>query len=291
MNKKFTDKTPTFKTTEIFDPITEFALSILARKDNKFYASGTAIIIGSHLAITAKHVIADLYKRFEKKELIKRNEEGTFNLQAFQIYEKEAQVWNVTRIWTSLFTDIAILFLTPTTKKEKYYNWKIPTIELLPPMIGERIATFGWSNPKVSQDGKEISWSTNSKTSIGEVKQIHNEKRDNAMLNFPCFQTNARFDASMSGGPVFDSKGYLCGIICSNLPPNNKSEEHISYVASLWPLMGTEINLNRKGHPSDINYPLLELAQDGIIRANDWEKISLSKDVKGNIIGISLNKV
>ena len=37
------------------------------------------------------------------------------------------------------------------------------------------------------------------------------------MLPFPCYHVGARFDAGMSGGPVFDEYGSLCGLVCASL--------------------------------------------------------------------------
>jgi hypothetical protein len=37
-------------------------------------------------------------------------------------------------------------------------------------------------------------------TSIGEVKRIYPMRRDAAMLSFPCYEVNARFDHRMADG-------------------------------------------------------------------------------------------
>ena len=47
-------KTPTFKDTGFDSLITEFALGVMAHKNDNYHASGTAIIIGNNLAITAQ---------------------------------------------------------------------------------------------------------------------------------------------------------------------------------------------------------------------------------------------
>ena len=92
----------------------------------------------------------------------------------------------------------------------------------------------------------------------------------------------------MSGGPIFNDKGFLCGIICSNLPPIKDGEEHVSYVTCLWPLMAITIDIDRYGYPKGVKYPILELAKDGFIAAEGWEKISLITDENGDIVKIRL---
>lgn len=58
-------KEPAFNNTGLDSPITEFALAIKAHKDDHYYASGSAVIIGQNLAITAQHVIDDFFREFE----------------------------------------------------------------------------------------------------------------------------------------------------------------------------------------------------------------------------------
>ena len=122
----------------------------------------------------------------------------------------------------------------------------------------------------------------------GEVKEIYALHRDSKM-NFPCYQVNARFDGGMSGGPVFNDNGHMCGIICSNIPPYSKDEEHISYVASLWPLMATTISANRKGnYPREIHYPVYDLAKDSIIHTKNLDKVIIRRIKHKNVYEASL---
>jgi hypothetical protein len=57
---------------------------------------------------------------------------------------------------------------------------------------------------------------------------------------------------------VFNTRGELCGVISSNMPPSAPDEEHISYVTLLWPLLGVTLDIPRDGHPRG-RYPVLEL--------------------------------
>ncbi|MBW1988336.1 MAG: trypsin-like peptidase domain-containing protein [Deltaproteobacteria bacterium] len=266
----------------------------MAHKDGDYYPSGTAIIISKFMAITAKHVILDFYYRLDKKSMDNPagNLAGTFNLQVFQILNngKTGRVWNVTKLWLCNFTDIAVLMLIPVSKEALDYRWSIPILDLIPPEIGERVFCFGYRKPKITKNGNTIEWIVDPITSTVSVKCLHHEKRDSCRLSFPCFQIDARFDGAMSGGPVFNDSGKLCGIICSNLPPTSDEEEHVSYVTSLWPLMALEIDINRKGHPKGIHYPILELVQDNFVRAVGWEKIKLIKDKDGHITNMVLRQ-
>ena len=81
----------------------------------------------------------------------------------------------------------------------------------------------------------------------------------------------------MSGGPVFSDRGRVCGIICSSLPPFRDDEEHVSYVATLWPAMAIPIYVDASGAGVDPPYPLLRLAQMGIVSAVGYENVAIGE--------------
>jgi hypothetical protein len=64
----------------------------------------------------------------------------------------------------------------------------------------------------------------------------HEVSRDRVLMPFPCFQINARFDGGMSGGPLVDRSGRICGIVSRSfegLP--------VGYAAIPWPLLKTPL--------------------------------------------------
>ena len=90
--------------------------------------------------------------------------------------------------------------------------------------------------------------------------------RDQVQLPFPCYQVSTRFDAGMSGGPVFDETGALCGLVRSNVAGSHIDAEPISYVTTLWPMFHTTISGDRgDAYPRGVTYPVFELARDNII--------------------------
>lgn len=87
------------------------------------------------------------------------------------------------------------------------------------------------------------------------------------MLTFPCFQTDARFDHGMSGGPVFNEAGYVCGVICSSYQVEN-DPGYISHVSLIWPAMGIQIEVAGEGGKSEMMF-VYELAKNGLIATDD----------------------
>ncbi len=126
------------------------------------------------------------------------------------------------------------------------------------------------------------------------VRRIHPMRRDSAMLSFPCYEVNARFDHGMSGGIVVDESGALCGLICCSLPAGNPEDYAVSRVKTLWPMLRTLISADRDGHyPKGVTYPMIDLALDGLIGVNrlsaarsaifSWPRITKSTRFGGYI--------
>jgi hypothetical protein len=102
------------------------------------------------------------------------------------------------------------------------------------------------------------------------VKQIYPMRRDSAMLSFPCYEVNARFDHGMSGGIVVDELGSLCGLIRCSLPAGNPEDYAVNRVKTLWPTLRTLISADRDGHyPKGVTYPMIDLALHGLIGVTD----------------------
>lgn len=224
--------------------IHEIAAPLFAREHGTgiLHACGTASVIGRGYAITAAHVIDDFLQQFGTVQNATSSNQAKFDLMLYLTVNGGAEVlpMEVLQLWSGAMTDIAVLFLgVPTDWNEEGHVWKVPRIQLLPPAISEQIFGFGFSNPEITDRELEVpTIDIKPRTTTGRVVEVHDERRDNFRLPFPCFRVNARFDGSMSGGPVFNSAGNLCGIICSSLPADKEHGEHISYVTTLWPMLG-----------------------------------------------------
>ena len=287
--------TPTLLHTGLQSPITEFALPLLASRQGAFFPSGTAIVVAPYLAITARHVIEDYWRKSEGQPLLGNGERsGSFSLQAFQVLEEgnRGALWDVKRMWLSPHSDIAFLRLDPRSALAASHTWRCPRIDLLPPAVGSRVAAFGYHSSAIKVEETESSiqleWKDEPTTSRGTVKMIHEAKCDAGLLRFPCFETDARFEGGMSGGPVFNEMGELCGIVCASLAVSVDDNEYFSHVATLWPMMGTLIDMPRKGVDFDGHYPVLDLARGGFITAKGWEKVILNRDTTGHVKQVGL---
>jgi hypothetical protein len=182
----------------------------------------------------------------------------------------------VHRIFYGQPCDIAFLQLVPAGPIPPDHVWECPRLQLLPPRLGSQIAAFGYPRSRM-RETKANHWevNTDATTATGRVIEIHYEAGNRATRPFPCFRTDARFDPGMSGGPVFNEDGHVCGIMCSNMPPESADGEHVSYVSTVWPCMGTMVDIPWDRYPAGTSYPVIEMAQARIIDALHLDDVSV----------------
>jgi hypothetical protein len=260
---------PLFADTPLPSPITEFVVQITSNLEGgDHYVSGTGVIVAPFLALAARHVLDDHWARHQGESLPTTPADGRFTCVLLQLVGDELNAWYVNRLWVSELTDIVLLRLTPYSAGARAYKFpRRPTLDLMPPQVGEHIHAFGYSESAVQATGpKALTIHYRPATTHGEVMDVHQQSRDEVKMPFPCFRTNARFDGGMSGGPVFNEAGHLCGLICSSYPPFSTDEDHASYVVLLWPVMILMIDMNRVSHPrGGPMYPLFDLVKENIL--------------------------
>lgn len=272
---------PWFREIDSTDGIREYGLSLAAVKGDEWHPSGTAVVIAPRFAITAKHLFDEDWYRLER-----------FSVVASQVLQNGTlgALWTVDRVFPSPITDVSLLYLSPVSGSQSAfdYRWeRTPIINLVPPKVGETIIGFGYPKSEVEVTRASctmtVKWSDRPSITKGTVREVHHESRDSGMLRYPCFRTNARFDNGMSGGPVFNEKGELCGIIGSGMPPVDDTQEWASYVTSLWPTMGILVDVPIGGHPADYPYPLCELALLRQIHTVGLDRVRVIRDSKNEI--------
>lgn len=272
------------------DPIKEFVAPLIYQHGDITQSIGTVTIIQSHLALTSRHVIEQHLRDVGITEVAESND-VTFNLYTYQIIsETVTATWAVVNCFLAPNTDIAILKLVPGNEAARNAAGRRIVMELHPPDLGTHVAGFGYPKTHVNTDETPTVLELDSHTTTGSVTAIYKEKRDSVMIPFPCLEVNARFVGGMSGGPIFNEKGNLIGLITTGV--DSDSEEFTSYVALLWPLMNTRIELNREDRPEldGTMYPFLELAREGHIMALHWERITLYEEGGAQFTKFDFNK-
>lgn len=267
-----------FKRQDPTTPLSEIALRLVVN----FYSGapkvvGTATVMCGHLLVTAKHVLRDIWDSEPAPA------ESSVNIDkhvvAVQVLPgPEYTVWDVTEGIADPVSDIALLRLGSNPARSSNngpHRWKQPCVNPFAPEVGECVAAFGYrrGHVRASNDasgGRHVDLDDEPMASVGVVQEIFEWRRDRVMLPFPCYQVSARFDGGMSGGPVFDETGCICGVVCDNFDGSHLDGEPISYVAMLWPLFRLIVDADRgDGYPRGIRYPAIELARGGLISVPD----------------------
>jgi hypothetical protein len=107
------------------------------------------------------------------------------------------------------------------------------------PKTGTHVLAMGYARFSVDSDTskddlREIVIQPNFSISTGEILQVFKTGRDTfrdldgnytGRLPTVCFETSARFDPGMSGGPVLDENSWVCGIIATGLESDDVASD------------------------------------------------------------------
>ena len=267
-------------------PLSEMVLRLVV----DFYSDapvvvGTATILCRHLLVTAGHVLTEALEGSGGIEPASP-EAGLrtdHSLVAVQVLSgSDYVIWDVVSAIIHPSSDIALLHVSSNPRRsdlERPLRQNAPVVNPFAPHVGDRVAAFGYryssAQASKNEDGKlNIVIDDEFMSSVGVVRENHEWRRDEIMLPFPCYRVGARFDAGMSGGPVFDEYGSLCGLVCANVDGSHQRGEPISYVTTLWPLFTLIIDWDRgDDYPRGVRYPAIELARHGQIHVSDRPRL------------------
>lgn len=249
---------------------------------------GTAFCISSiGLWITARHVLEGRGGAIELRDSIPGS-----SLAIFWIGSSGGQLTGGT-IPIKFFTrhppsgsDLALL----RTRAAKFnfpslaLNAELPTAGM--PIIGAGYPKFEVSPWATGEPGR-LALTPNMHSSSGEVVHLYKEGRDTfrdldgnytGKLPTVCYETSARFDAGMSGGPVLNPYNVVCGVISTGFAQSQDGNTEETSFASATPYIFmlkmpygkdnekriTVYELAKRGYvPTDESLERLRLIEDG----------------------------
>ncbi|RNJ48778.1 S1 family peptidase [Methylocystis hirsuta] len=135
--------------------------------------------------------------------------------------------------------DIAAIQLNLPTDTRTGKTLRMPASRISPglPPVGSFCFAVGYHSMSWKDcAGADAQVYQNFSASRGLIKVLHTPYRDKVSLNFPCFETSARFDGGMSGGPIMGDNGAVIGVVCSSLG-NPDELGHISYGSLIGPAL------------------------------------------------------
>jgi hypothetical protein len=261
--------------------IQEIVMPIVAREGDVFRVLGTGFTINSDgIMITATHVISDF---------IPPNSERKDEFEIYSLYisgEKDPKTGNniggfmpIKIAWYSEELDIAYCWIQRPIREGKAIE--LPRLSLSPgiPKVGEKLLCFGYYKSEAIMDKENfiMNYSQNTGLTHGKVLEVLSEGRDKVLIPFPCFRTDCQFNSQMSGSPVFNSKGHVCGVVCRSFDLT-EGEDPLAYASLIWPSIITPINVNfKKGDPLK-KVRIYELIEKGLIHADEtFSKIFIDR--------------
>jgi S1-C subfamily serine protease len=197
----------------------------------------------------------------------------TITVRSGLVKDHENTNWQFDRVVVDPNSDMALLVLS--AEEPPITGLRYPTIHISPPEIGEEIVAVGFSSssiePSVDKNGAVSRWTDLPTISNGRVFEVHQQKRDEFLANFPCFIADCKVDGGMSGGPVFDRNGFLRGIISRAISLND-NKSHTTTIQSIWTsllLPTIDSSLINKGYGRS----LYDAAQQAKILVTDMERL------------------
>jgi hypothetical protein len=213
----------------------------------------------------------------------KGNTKVTFNMFCWQNTETGSALWGVTKCYFATASDVVFLKLEPANEEAVNCIVNKVLVEAHPPLPGDRIAAFGYAKTTITNhEADKVIVDLKPSTSIGEVTAVYLLKRDRVNLNFPCFETSARFDGGMSGGPIFTDKGSLIGLVCYG-----DNAGAYSYGCLLWNTLATLIDIDREGAEGGLEYPIFDLIDHGFIAVNNRGILSYESETHELLLTLS----
>ena len=175
---------------------------------------GTAFPIGRETLVTAKHILNETWDAKENMDI-------SGNLFAVQaLTQNNILLWEITEMIAHKSADLMLLHVDPKANRHNPTLWVPPWKACRnAPQRGEMVMAIGYIEGKLRiasrkpNGGGVLALSDKGKIEFGMVKRVYSKGRDRVMLPCPCFEIGARFSPGMSGGPVFDRKGRICGIV------------------------------------------------------------------------------
>lgn len=202
-------------------------LALSFRDDEGHHTYGSGVMVGPGLALCAAHVLLehDFYSKLQR-------DEATLVVQA-PLSGGGMLLWTVLRISLVPGSDLAILSMALTSRYPVDRCFMTAWLTTRMPVLGDVLTVTGLS---ASGDGTEAVASNTRiemapQCKLGRVIDRYPNGRDRHLPG-PCLAVECAVPGGTSGGPVFDSRGYLIGILSTSY-----DGAEVSFVSHLWPAL------------------------------------------------------
>lgn len=256
-------------------------LPLLMQKGDKFKGLGTCFVIDPLMGwvVTAKHNLEETldYKKTKNGQVpVKKGIKLLVQYASLHKTDKQfvGSFLIVRQVALRENLDIAILKIdVPVLKKTNQSLLAGVKLDFSIPEIGSNLICAGFYQMDwnvISEEEKTVDMAIERAFSHGIVSEIHFPHRDKALLKFPCFRMDAEIASGMSGGPIFNETGGVCGINLSSFDLGKpiKKGSQISYGAHISSLLFLTAFRRNKQNKS-VKVPLLEMINNKQIQVEE----------------------
>jgi S1-C subfamily serine protease len=211
---------------------------LLVREDGGLRGIGSAFPLaatglkpGLVLYATARHVAAEL------------GESGATEMFALlpldPIAESQLVTVRVTEAVVMDKTSDAALLLVDLDTASQRLTWQPRglALTLARPLVGQQTLALGYARHEVGRRLYEDTFSSALLASVGVIQEIHPQRRDNFMIDYPSFRTDAQYESGMSGGPILAPSGHVMGIVSTGFRLLESGCGEVAYGAQAATLM------------------------------------------------------
>lgn len=202
-------------------------LALSFRDDDGHHTYGSGVMVGPGIALCAAHVVLenDYYEKLQR-------DKATLVVQA-PLPDGGMLLWTVHRISLVPNSDLAVLSMALTSKYPESRRFMTAWLTTRMPALGDELTVTGFS--AVGGGTQPISNNTRIELApqcqLGRVIDRYPNGRDRRLPG-PCMAIECAVPGGTSGGPVFDSRGYLVGLLSTSY-----DGAVLSFVSHIWPAL------------------------------------------------------
>lgn len=187
---------------------------------------GSGAMVAPGVALVAKHVVDP--KEPEMKAVM----QGAAGFICTAISSSGLTIWRPRHVTLVDNTDLAILTLQGASALPEVF--RNATISTRLPGLGEQLIIAGVRHEVgAAEDRPKLN--IRMMVATGTVAARYEQGRD-WLLPWPTLEVDCPALSGMSGGPAFDERGFLIGLLCTSLDPPGPA-----YVSLLWPSLATRV--------------------------------------------------
>lgn len=201
-------------------------LALSFRDDHGQHTYGSAAMVGPGLAICAAHVVEeqDFYERIQT--------DAATLVASAPLPDGGMHLWTVLRVALVPDTDLAVLSMALTSPYPVDRRFVSAALTTRMPALGDVLTITGLSAVRGTEAiTNNMNLQMIPGCAFGQVIDRYPEGRGR-MMPGPCVAVECHARGGMSGGPVFDSRGYLVGIVSSSF-----EGMETTFISHIWPAL------------------------------------------------------